>query len=140
MKADHQEEVPGMDHSNQPQAPRRSGFSWAARILGLIFVGFWLFISVMMVLQEGIGKGIEDLIMVGLILCSTAAFIVAWWREEIGGVLLLIVGAAHSTFALFSAGHNIGLAMLISGGPFLLVGVLFLIGWNRSRRNSGESV
>jgi hypothetical protein len=128
-----------MDRSNQPPTPKRSGFSWAARILGLIFVGFWLFISVMMVVQEGIGKGVEDRIMAGLILYSTAAFIVAWWSERIGGVLLLLAGIAHSTFALFSAGHNIGLAMLISGGPFLLVGTLFLIGGSRSRRIANES-
>ncbi len=128
-----------MDSSHRQSASKRSGFNWAARILGLIIVGFWLFISVMMLVQEGIGKGVEDWIMTGLILCSTAAFIVAWWKEGIGGVLLLMVGIAHCTFALFAAGHNIGLAMLISGGPFLVIGGLFLIGWRRSRGNSGES-
>ncbi|HEY70359.1 MAG TPA: hypothetical protein G4O08_07240 [Anaerolineae bacterium] len=128
-----------MDRSDRLQPRKRSGFSWAARILGLIFVGFWLFISVMMVVQEGIGKGVEDRIMAGLILCSTAAFIVAWWREGIGGVFLMVAGIAHSTFALFSAGHNVGLAMLISGGPFLLIGGLFLMGWSRSRANADES-
>jgi len=43
--------------------------------------------------------------------------------------MMLAVAVAHSTFAYFSAGHNKGLAMLISGGPFLIVGLLFVGSW-----------
>ena len=128
-----------MEPFNTPAARKCSRLRWAARILGLVFVGLWLFISVMMVIEEGIGRSVEDQIMTGLILFSAAAFAVAWWRQGIGGVLLLIAGIAHSTFAMFSAGHNIGLAMLISGGPFLLVGTLFLIAWTQARRTKRNS-
>jgi hypothetical protein len=69
-----------------------------------------------------------------LIVTSILGVLVAWFREGLGGAILLTVGVAHSTFALFAAGHNRGLAMLISGGPFLLIGVLFLASWWRAGR------
>ena len=58
---------------------------------------------------------------------------IAWWREWIGGVVLVICAIAHSTFACFAAGHNHAFAMLISGGPYLLTGILFLWSWRKSR-------
>ncbi|MGD8815339.1 MAG: hypothetical protein PVI78_12775 [Anaerolineales bacterium] len=128
-----------MKPTSLPPARKCKRIRWGARILGLIFVGLWLLISLMMVVVEGIGEGVEDRIMVVLILSSTIAFAVAWWYEGIGGMLLVIVGIAHSMFAFFSAGHNVGLAMLISGGPFLLAGALFLIAWSCSRKTTHES-
>ena len=73
-------------------------------------------------------------IMAGLIITSVLGVLIAWWREGIGGTILVICAVAHSTFAYIVAGHNKGLAMLISGGPFLLIGILFLASGWRSRR------
>jgi len=70
--------------------------------------------------------------MTGLIPASALSVLITWRQEEIGGTLLLICAIAHSTFEYFASGHNQGLAMLISGGPFLLVGILFLASWWRT--------
>ncbi len=74
----------------------------------------------------------EDKIMAGLITGSLLSMLVAWFREGVGGMLLLVCGVAHSTFAYFAAGRNIALAMAISGGPFLVLGILFLLARRRS--------
>jgi hypothetical protein len=59
--------------------------------------------------------------------------LIAWWRDGLGGTLVVVCAIAHSTFAAIASGHHHGLAVLISGGPFLLVGILFLASWWRSR-------
>jgi MYXO-CTERM domain-containing protein len=69
---------------------------------------------------------------------KTAGVLTAWWRERIGGIVLLVIALAHGTFALISSGHNRGFAVLISGGPFLLIGLLFLASWRR-RSSQGAS-
>ena len=67
--------------------------------------------------------------MAGLILGSIIGVVNAWFREFVGGIFFLIIAVAHSTFAFIEAGHNTGLAMLISGSPFLLIGFLFIAAW-----------
>ncbi len=76
---------------------------------------------------------LEPMIMAGLIVFSVTGIIVAWWKERVGGVILLASAVAHSTFAYIVAGHNKEFAVMISGGPFLVVGVLVMISWYRSR-------
>ena len=71
--------------------------------------------------------------MAALISTSVLGVVVAWLREGVGGLILVMVAAAHSTFAYVAAGHNRGFAMLISGGPFLVTSSLFLVVWYRSR-------
>ena len=73
-------------------------------------------------------------IMAGLIITLVLGVLIAWWREGIGGTILVICAVAHSTFAYVVTGHNKGLAMLVSGGPFLLIVILFLASGWRSRR------
>ena len=75
----------------------------------------------------------EGAIMAMLITVSVLGIFIGWRREKVGGIILVICAAAFSTFALFAAGRNHVFAMLVSGGPFLLIGVLFLLAWKRSR-------
>jgi len=69
--------------------------------------------------------------MAALISASTVGILIAWWREGIGGLILVVCGLSHGVFAYFAAGHNKALAVLISCVPFLLVGMLFLLIWRR---------
>lgn len=80
---------------------------------------------------------VESLIMTGSIFSATAGVIIAWWRASLGGMVLLVIAVAHSTFALISSSHNRGFAMLISSAPFLLASLLFQAGWWRARRPKG---
>lgn len=114
--------------------PGTSWIGWIARGLGALFAGFWLFIGVLQAFFGSDPWTVESTILATLMVASVLAVAAAWWREGVGGTLLILVGAAHCIFAYVAAGHNKLFAVLISGVPFLLVGILFLASWFLSRR------
>ena len=110
-----------------------------ARAIGSLLATFWLFVGIVSAIYESGPLTPEGAIMAGLIVISTLGIVIAWWREGIGGAIVVLSGIAHSTFAYISSGHNRAFAVLISGGPYLVTGLLFLATWHRSRvSNSGS--
>ena len=110
---------------------------WVARGTGSLITAFWLFMSMGYAIGESEETWTwESTVIAVLFAISTMGFVIAWRRELVGGVILVVCAVAHSTFALFAAGHNHAFAMLISGGPYLLIGTLFLLSWRRSKANS----
>ena len=109
---------------------------WIARGIGSLVAAFWLFMGIAYDIVESRPWTLEDTIMAGLVITSVLGVLIAWWREGIGGTILVVCAVAHSTFAYIVAGHNKGFAMLVSGGPFLLIGILFLASRWRSRRTT----
>jgi hypothetical protein len=105
---------------------------WLARGIGSTVAGLWLFIGVL----HGVGDSepwtLESTVIALLIAASALGVLIGWWREAIGGAALVIVAITFSAFAWVTAGHSKGFAMLISGGPFLVVGVMFLASWWRT--------
>jgi hypothetical protein len=125
-----------MTENNQIDDRSVKIFRWLARGIGTLMASLWLFIVVMSILTESTALDTESTIMAVLIFSSIFGVLVAWFRELEGGIILLIVAIAHSTFAFIVAGRNKGLAMLISGGPFLVIGSLFIATWWRSKRSN----
>lgn len=72
--------------------------------------------------------------LAGLVIFAVLGILISWWREGIGGTVVVIGAVALGTFAYVTAGFNKGWAMLITGGPLLVIGLLFLASWRRSRR------
>lgn len=107
---------------------------WIARGLGALVASFWVFIGALQAIAGSDPSAAESAVLVTLIVGAALAVAAAWWREEIGGILLIAVGAAHSVFAFVAAGHNEFFAVAITGVPFLLVGTPFLASWSLSRR------
>lgn len=70
------------------------------------------------------------------LIVSVCGVLIAWRRERAGGAILVLCGLALSVFAYFSAGHNKAFAILVSGVPFFVPGVLFLLSWWMSRNES----
>ncbi len=114
---------------------RRGGWlRWTARGAGLLVVGCWLFIALMGALGGSEPWTWESGVLLGLALTAAVGVAVGWRREWAGGKVLLAVAIAQGAFAYLASGHNRGLAILVSGGPFLIVGLLFLIsGWKRRK-------
>ena len=112
---------------------------WIARGLSTLVAGFWVFIGI---LEEIAGSDpwiVESTVLAMLIVAAALAVAAAWWREGIGGILLILVGIAHCVFAFVAAGHNKLFAVAITGVPFLLVGTLLLASWSLSRRMEAKS-
>ncbi len=105
---------------------------WIARGMGSLVAGLWLVAAVASALSVREPWTRESTIITLLVLGAAWGVVMGWRRERIGGTILVIVGLAFSTFAYLSAGRNKGYAMLVSGGPFLMVGILFLAAWRRA--------
>jgi hypothetical protein len=107
---------------------------WIARIIGLSTAFAWFISTVVSIIFEwGAPVTVEGLVLIILVAINTAAVILAWWLEKTGGILLVIFGMAFFIFGIVSAGHNQFFAGLISGFPFLVAGILFILSWWKSR-------
>jgi len=107
---------------------------WIARIIGSISGAFWALSLIGSTITEigtpvTTGVMIEGLILGGLVVVISTGIIIAWWNEKTGGIIITIAAAALCIFAYIDAGHHKIFAMLTSGFPFLISGILFLIGW-----------
>ena len=113
---------------------------WTARVLGSVSGAFWvlaLTLSTIVEYKKGVEPTpeakLEGTVLGFLIAVVVIGVIIAWFREGIGGFITLIGAVALSIFAYISAGHNKIFAMLTSGIPFLIAGILFLISWWRRK-------
>ncbi|MBA7634240.1 MAG: hypothetical protein KAV97_03135 [Actinomycetia bacterium] len=114
---------------------------WTARILGSISGAFWvLALTLSTIMESRLGveptpeAKLEGTILGCLVAVVVIGVIIAWFREGIGGLIVVIGGIVLSIFAYITAGHNKVLAMASSGIPFLIAGILFLIYWRRTRK------
>jgi len=106
---------------------------WVGRGIGSLMAAGWLLTGIVSALFGREPWTWESTAMAALILIQAVGVLIAWWREGVGGAIVLAGAVAFSTFAYFSAGHNRLLAVLVSGGPFLVASVSFLTAWWRSR-------
>jgi len=103
---------------------------WAARIFGIIVAGFWVLSLVASSIAEfGTPIILEGIILGALVVINTAGVIIAWRREKVGGIIIVAGAMMLSIFAYISAGHNKIFAVLVSGFPFLISGIIFLVSW-----------
>ncbi len=113
----------------------------SARIIGLAAGFLWTFVLLSGALSSGGVYNQQLTFLFLLIVANFASVIVALWEEKIGGILLILFSAILCVFALMIAGHNKIIAASISGLPFLLSGVLFVVysGYKKPRfRNNKE--
>lgn len=108
---------------------------WIARGIGSLVGALWIFIGITDAIWAREPWTLEGAILSGLVIIAVLGVIIAWWREGLGGTVVVIGAIALSIFAYVTARFNKIWAMLISGGPFLVAGILFLASWQRSKRS-----
>jgi hypothetical protein len=104
---------------------------WMARGLGVVTSGVFLLIIALAITNEDAPRGpaIPVLFLLGLTLVTAFA---AWRWERVGGLLVILL-AGGLTVAAYSASRSFGLGSasflpaFLYGGPFLVVGALFLV-------------
>jgi len=113
---------------------------WVRRIargIGTLAAVFWPLALLASAIAETLGGALagarEGAMLAALVIVAVVGVVIAWRREAIGGAIAVIAGVALCIFAYVTAGFNQGFAMAVSGGPFLLAGVLFLASRWRSR-------
>lgn len=114
---------------------------WTARILGSISGAFWvlaLTLSTIMESKLGVEPApeakLEGTILGFFVAIVVIGVIITWFKEGIGGIITVIGAIALSIFSYISAGHNKIFAVLTSGIPFLIAGILSLISWWRTKK------
>ena len=112
---------------------------WIARGLGSVVGVLWLLIGIAEAVwphtPPSPEASLQGAILAGLGITTVLGVLIAWRWEGIGGTIVVIGAIALSTFAYVTAGHNKVWAMLFTGGPFLVAGILFLASWWRSTRS-----
>ncbi len=63
---------------------------------------------------------------------------IGWWRENIGGTILIIAGLGMLLAIFLFVAPHFYLVSLIFCLPFLLSGILYLKYWKRSKSSKGK--
>ena len=116
---------------------------WAARIIGLLAVGFCLLMLIGSAVAEVLTGTWEttsqtDIIQGSLIgvlgAIGLAGCIVSWWRERLASILLVLTAIGFGIHIGLVAGRNHFLVWLMMGFPYLIASVLFFISWQLSKK------
>jgi hypothetical protein len=118
------------------------------RIIARVIAGIIMVFFLSLLIGEGVqsihdegfnGINAESLYVLVPAIIALAAFIVSWWREFTGGVLMvaayLILSFAPSVHSIYySEKSQFFIGMFFFALPFLASGVLFIIASRLSRR------
>ena len=104
---------------------------WGARGIGSLAGAWWLLIGIIEAIWNRTPWSLEGAMLAGLVGATVLGVLIAWWREGIGGTIVVVAAVALCIFAYVTAGHNKVFAVLVSGAPFLVAGILFLASWRR---------
>jgi hypothetical protein len=121
---------------NQPVGDRLT--KWLRGIacgIGWTVGAYWTFMLVVSAIAGDEPIMWEGVAIALLTAVTVVGIIVAWWREGLGGTIAAIGAIAFGIFAYFTAGHNKGFALLITGVPFLVSAILFLLAWWRRKQH-----
>jgi len=100
---------------------------WIARGVGLIASIYWSVPIIGGLISDKGDFSLEGLVLSMLIILIILGFILAWFEKRVGASIMVIDSVALCVFAYLTAGHHKLLAVLFSGSPFLLSGILFLV-------------
>jgi hypothetical protein len=109
-----------------------------ALALALVWAGWWTFFGIASGLSEGMNPigVLAHATLPGLIFCASVA--VAWWRESIGGIVLVLEGLVALIAYPLMTHHNfplstIAFVILTMALPPLAVGFLLIVDGRKRR-------
>lgn len=109
---------------------------WIARVMLIFWAAFWLFFNIVSLFywlgEQGPQGTVGHLVMALVIIVLLFA---AWFLELLGGILLI----AFSLLTFYQWGWHRPVVALTLCLPPLVMGVLFILCWSRSRRRAGAS-
>ena len=109
---------------------------WTARAVGLLASVVFLLIIIAGALSAEEPWTAESTILAVLFVTSALSVLIAWWKEGLGGWLVTTCGLAGFTFGVVAAGRNKLIAGLITGGPLVVAGFLFIVSWWLRRKEN----
>ncbi|HRY99468.1 MAG TPA: hypothetical protein P5550_10475 [Bacteroidales bacterium] len=120
---------------NETTTSRPGLMSWIARVVGLAAI-LWFLVFF-------IGQGysyLKDVLRIEansvsfMIFSTVIGYVVAWFSDLVGGIILTVGGGMLAIYLMFLGGSYGLQGGLIYGLPFLVPGILFLIAAQRASR------
>jgi len=84
--------------------------------------------------EDAEGATIEGVTLGFIGLFAVAGCFIAFKRERLGGIILILVSLSFGIHIALAAGRNHFLAWLTIGFPYLLAGALFLYVWWQTKK------
>jgi Na+/melibiose symporter-like transporter len=116
-----------------------------ARVISSVMTGFILLFTVGQWIQE-LFEGtlmqewrLSTIGMAVYVVLITLGSSLGWWRENIGGTILVIAGLGMLSAMFIFLPPRDYLASLIFSLPFLLSGILYIMYWKESRSLKGKN-
>jgi hypothetical protein len=113
---------------------------WTGRVIGLFTAGFFLAFLIGEAISEVLAEdweatiGVEGILLGILVAIALAGCIISWWRQRLGGILLILASIGLGIHIGIIAERNHFLVWLIMGLPYLIAGGLILYAWWLERK------
>jgi hypothetical protein len=107
------------------------GMIWAARLIALAATTSLLLAWLLQMVWRPV-LWASDILYLTYLAIALGGCIVSWWRQWLGGILLVLVSLAFGSYLGLSSPW--GIAVIVAwtpqyGAPFLIASVLFLLSW-----------
>ena len=111
---------------------------WIARILGTILAVYLIFTTVANLIIDYKAWNFIPYVYFAFFIILAIGVIIAWFKEKIGGIMLIAGAVAGCIFSIIVSLNNPEFDLLdfiiLAGLSFLIVGILFLVYWIRSKK------
>ena len=113
---------------------------WTGRVIGLFTAGFFLAFLIGEAISEVLAEdweatiGVEGILLGILVAIALAGCIISWWRQRLGGILLILASIGLGIHIGIIAQRNHFLVWLMLGFPYLIAGGLLLYAWWLERK------
>src|SRR4030042_2322473 len=111
---------------------------WIARIFGTFLAVYLIFTTVANLIIDYKNWDFIPYVYFAFFIIFAIGVITAWFKEKIGGIILITGAVAGSIFSIIVGLNNPDFDlldfMILAALPFIIIGILFLVYWWKSRK------
>ena len=111
---------------------------WISRILGTFLAVYLIFTTIANLIIDYKAWDFIPYVYFVFFIILAIGVTIAWFKEKIGGIILIAGAVAGSIFSIIVGLNNPDFDLLdfiiLAALPFIIVGILFLIYWFKSRK------
>jgi hypothetical protein len=117
---------------------------WLARTISTLAAVFWLLILLDIIACDMLVGFVcvnwEMALLLGVALFSILSVVIAWRKEGMGGIVMLVWGLVFSAIAIITSTSQRVYSVCVSGLPFIVAGIMFLMSdwWQTYKRSNSN--
>ena len=113
---------------------------WIARIFGTLLAVYLIFTTVANLIMDYKAWDFIPYVYFAFFIILAIGVIIAWFKEKIGGIILIAGAVAGSIFSIIVGLNNPDFDlldfMILAALPFIIIGILFLVYWGKTRKQN----